>query len=217
MVDIGWHFGSPTTHSAVVPDPETRGCSATVNGTLRPREQKITLCEMRSGNGPTRLIVYCSDFKCAHSVVIDAGRWGDDVRLSDLEPKLHVSGLWPPWRRCQAAVRARENGNGRRLIAFKPRAGPPRRIGMTASAYPPAGAFLIWQRSGMWLSCAGAGRLPALAQGTALVTPRRGGLGPFLIQMPTHEKTAAGGQRRLLSRTAFDQPEGQSHTGRFGY
>jgi hypothetical protein len=68
----------------------------------------------------------------------------------------------------------------------------------------------------MWLSCAGAGRLPALAQGTALVTPRRGGLGPFLIQMPTHEKTAAGGQRRLLSRAAFDQPEGQSHTGRFG-
>lgn len=53
-----------------------------------PREQKITLGEMRSGNDPTRLIVYCSDFKCAHSVVIDAGRWGDDVRLSDLEPKL---------------------------------------------------------------------------------------------------------------------------------
>ena len=123
-----------------------------------PREQKITLSEMRSGNGPTRLIVYCRDFKCAHSVVIDAGRWGDDVRLSDLEPKLHVSGLWPPWRRCQAAVRARENGNGWRLIAFKPRAGPPRRIGMTASAYPPAGAVshlaakrnvakLCWRRS----------------------------------------------------------------------
>jgi hypothetical protein len=35
---------------------------------------------------PTRLIVYCGDYKCAHSVVIDASRWSDDVRLSDLEP-----------------------------------------------------------------------------------------------------------------------------------
>jgi hypothetical protein len=34
MVDIGWHVGSPTKHSAIVPDPETRWCSATVNGTL---------------------------------------------------------------------------------------------------------------------------------------------------------------------------------------
>jgi len=52
-----------------------------------PREQKITLGEMRSRGGPRRLIVYCSDFKCSHSVVVDAGRWGDDVRLSDLEPR----------------------------------------------------------------------------------------------------------------------------------
>jgi hypothetical protein len=47
------------------------------------REQKITLGEMRSSGGPTRLIVYCG----AHSVVIDADRWSDGVRLSDLEPK----------------------------------------------------------------------------------------------------------------------------------
>ena len=51
------------------------------------RQQKITLGEMRSGNGPIRLIVYCSDFQCSHSMVIDASQWGDDVRLSDLEPK----------------------------------------------------------------------------------------------------------------------------------
>jgi hypothetical protein len=37
-------------------------------------------------SGPTRLIVYCGDYKCAHSVVIDASRWADHVRLSDLEP-----------------------------------------------------------------------------------------------------------------------------------
>jgi hypothetical protein len=50
------------------------------------REQKITLGEMRA-SGPTRLIVYCADYKCAHSVVIDAGHWDDSVRLSDLESK----------------------------------------------------------------------------------------------------------------------------------
>ena len=54
---------------------------------LMQRQQKITLGEMRSTNGPTRLIVYCSDFQCSHSVVIDAAPWGDEVRLSDLEPK----------------------------------------------------------------------------------------------------------------------------------
>ena len=39
--------------------------------------------EMRSGNGPTRLIVYGSDFKCSHSVVVSP--LGDDVRFSDLD------------------------------------------------------------------------------------------------------------------------------------
>jgi hypothetical protein len=29
------------------------------------REQKITLGEMRSSGGATRLLVYCSDFKCS--------------------------------------------------------------------------------------------------------------------------------------------------------
>ena len=36
---------------------------------------------------PTRLIVFCGDYHFAHSVVIEANRWADDVRLSDLEPK----------------------------------------------------------------------------------------------------------------------------------
>jgi hypothetical protein len=45
------------------------------------RELKITLGEMRD-SGSTPLIVYC-----AHRVVVDANRWGDNVRLSDLEPR----------------------------------------------------------------------------------------------------------------------------------
>jgi len=36
-------------------------------------------------SGPTRVIVYCGDYKCAHSVVISGDRWPDDIRLSDLE------------------------------------------------------------------------------------------------------------------------------------
>ena len=50
------------------------------------RERKITLGEMRE-SGLRRLLVYCSDHKCSHSVVIDAAGWGDDVRLSHLEQK----------------------------------------------------------------------------------------------------------------------------------
>lgn len=38
-------------------------------------------------SGPRRLQIFCGDYKCAHSVVINAHHWSDDVRLSDLEPK----------------------------------------------------------------------------------------------------------------------------------
>jgi hypothetical protein len=49
------------------------------------RQQKITLGEMRS-TGLDNLLVYCGDYKCAHTVVMNADRWPDEVRLSDLEP-----------------------------------------------------------------------------------------------------------------------------------
>jgi hypothetical protein len=51
-----------------------------------PTRQKITFAEMRAA-GVRGLLVYCSDYKCAHSVEISADRWPDHVRLSDLEPK----------------------------------------------------------------------------------------------------------------------------------
>jgi hypothetical protein len=47
--------------------------------------KKITFGEMRAG-GVRGLLIYCSDYKCAHSVEISADRWGDGVRLSDIEP-----------------------------------------------------------------------------------------------------------------------------------
>jgi hypothetical protein len=51
------------------------------------REQKITLGEMRSSGGPNGSSSTAAITSAAHSVLIDAGRWGDDVRLSDMEPK----------------------------------------------------------------------------------------------------------------------------------
>jgi hypothetical protein len=49
------------------------------------RQQKITFVEMRAA-GVRGLLIYCSDYKCAHSVEISADRWGDGVWLSDIEP-----------------------------------------------------------------------------------------------------------------------------------
>jgi hypothetical protein len=51
---------------------------------MTARQQKIILGEMRA-SGPSRLLIYCADYRCSHSVVIDADRWPDHVRLSDLE------------------------------------------------------------------------------------------------------------------------------------
>jgi hypothetical protein len=54
-------------------------------------------------SGLRRVLVYCADYRCSHSVVISADAWPDDVRLSDLEP-LHQQGLRPSWRRRQARL-----------------------------------------------------------------------------------------------------------------
>jgi hypothetical protein len=51
------------------------------------RPVKITFGEMRSGGGPTGILVYCADYRCSHSIAMSADRWGDDVRLSGVEPR----------------------------------------------------------------------------------------------------------------------------------
>ncbi len=50
------------------------------------RPQKITFGELRSC-GVRGVLIYCSDYKCSHSVEMMADRWPDDVRLSDIEPR----------------------------------------------------------------------------------------------------------------------------------
>jgi hypothetical protein len=47
-----------------------------------PRERKITIGEMRES---TRLIVYCGNYRCAHSITMDPDLWPGSLRPSDLE------------------------------------------------------------------------------------------------------------------------------------
>lgn len=47
-------------------------------------EQTITLGDMRR-SGSRRLHVFCGDYTCDHSVVLDTGCWPASLRLSDLE------------------------------------------------------------------------------------------------------------------------------------
>jgi hypothetical protein len=37
------------------------------------RPVKITFGEMRSGGGPTGILVYCADYRCSHSIAISDG------------------------------------------------------------------------------------------------------------------------------------------------
>jgi hypothetical protein len=54
-------------------------------GFMAPRrEQKITFQQMRE-MGVHGLLIYCSDYKCSHSIAISGDRWPHDVRLSDIE------------------------------------------------------------------------------------------------------------------------------------
>jgi len=52
------------------------------------RPLKITFGEMR-GMGVRGVLVYCH---CGHHVELEADRWADDVRLSDIEPKFVCQG-----------------------------------------------------------------------------------------------------------------------------
>jgi hypothetical protein len=38
-----------------------------------------------------RGLLICSDHKCSHLITMSGNRWPDDVRLSDLEPRLICS------------------------------------------------------------------------------------------------------------------------------
>ena len=53
---------------------------------MSARQEKITFadCALPACVG---ILVYCSDYRCSHSIAISADPWPDDARLSDLEPR----------------------------------------------------------------------------------------------------------------------------------
>jgi len=53
---------------------------------MSDRPQKITFAEIRS-SGVRGVLVYCSDYRCSHSITANADPWPDHIRLSDLEPR----------------------------------------------------------------------------------------------------------------------------------
>ena len=61
------------------------------------RQTKITFGEMRA-SGVRGVLIYCSDYRCSHSMAINADQWPDDVRLSDIEPLFHLPGQLQTWR-----------------------------------------------------------------------------------------------------------------------
>jgi hypothetical protein len=50
------------------------------------RQQKITFREMRE-SGVDRILIYCADYTCSHSIEMYAGQRTDDVRVSDIEDR----------------------------------------------------------------------------------------------------------------------------------
>ena len=57
---------------------------------MTKRPQKITFGEMRE-SGVRGVLIYCSDYKCSHSIAISGDQWPDDVRLFDIEDRFVCS------------------------------------------------------------------------------------------------------------------------------
>jgi hypothetical protein len=51
------------------------------------RPEKITPVDIRAV-GVRALLVNSADYRCGHSIAVSADPWPDDLRLSDLSPRL---------------------------------------------------------------------------------------------------------------------------------
>ncbi|WP_426608659.1 hypothetical protein [Bradyrhizobium sp. McL0616] len=86
-----------------MPSPVRRHTPTRADG----RPVKITFGNMRDA-GVRGVLVYCADYRCSHSVALPADAWGDEVRLSDIEPRFVCSACG----RRGADVRPDFNWNG---------------------------------------------------------------------------------------------------------
>jgi hypothetical protein len=50
---------------------------------MADRPEKITFAAMRRSS-VRGLLIYCSDYRCSHSVAISADAWPDEMRPSDI-------------------------------------------------------------------------------------------------------------------------------------
>ena len=48
-------------------------------------QPEITFGELHA-SGVRDVLIYCRDHRCSHHIEVSVDRWGDDVRLSDIEP-----------------------------------------------------------------------------------------------------------------------------------
>ena len=53
-------------------------------GHARPSAENFA--EMRE-SGVRAILVYCADYRCSHSIAVNADQWPDDLRLSDIEDR----------------------------------------------------------------------------------------------------------------------------------
>jgi hypothetical protein len=53
---------------------------------MSARQERITFADMCAA-GVRGILVYCSDYKCSHSIALMADRWPVDARLSNIEPQ----------------------------------------------------------------------------------------------------------------------------------
>ena len=109
-------------------------------------QQKITFGEMRE-SGVRDVLIYCRDHRCSHHVETNADGWPDDVRLSDIEPKLHLHQVRQAWRGYQAELSAGEDGDCLRSYLHCCRklrtASPEPRAGTAIGAGSPSKTILI--------------------------------------------------------------------------
>jgi len=58
-------------------------CASIASMTAHARQQKITFGEMR-GSGVDRVLIYCADYRCSHSIEMSAAGWPDQLRVPTL-------------------------------------------------------------------------------------------------------------------------------------
>jgi hypothetical protein len=65
------------------------------------RPQKITFAQMRQ-SGVRGLLIYCTDYRCSHSIAISGDAWPDDMRTIRLRTPVRLHSLRHVRRRCAA-------------------------------------------------------------------------------------------------------------------